>query len=387
MTRTITSTVDSISLTAPQQYSTKKLENLHLKNNKRLCSSLKLKNIFKEKSCIIQHPTMPPKKIRKIENQQTLGKFFSKSATTSTNENQDVSDDEDGANTPKKERKFRPKWLTDYPWLRYDNSKGKGADFVYCAMCTEHEKNSGLHKRAECRNFQNTMFLRHIDTPHHRHAVQIPLELTNKEKFEEKTQSTQDKAIVALLKIIHWMAMEDLPLSKFQSLLSLQQSLGVEDLKILKEHDKLQYDSYFTANELLDSLSKCVEQNIAEKILNSPVITILADESTDISNRKRLVLYIQIISNTMATETFYLCNVECTDSTGKGIADAILSELSARAIPLEKVMSLGTDGASVMTGKRNGVAALLRRLNPHMTNIEIRWLLVPLHPSLCKLCL
>ena len=368
MTRTITSAADSISLTAPQQYSTKRIENLHLKNNKRLCNSLKLKNIFKEKSCIIQHSTMPPKKIRKIENQQTLGKFFGKS--TSTKETLDVSDSEDGANTPKKERKFLPKWLKDYPWLRYDNSKGKGEDFVYCAICTEHEKPSGLHKRAESRNFQNSTFLRHIDTPHHKHAVQIPLELANKEKFEEKTQSTQDKAIVALLKIIHWMAMEDLPLSKFQSLLHLQQSLGVEDLKIFKELDKLQYDSYFTANELLNSLSKCVEQNIAEKILNSPVITILADESTDISNRKRLVLYIQIISNTMATETFYLCNVECTDSTGKGIADAILSELSAREIPLEKVMSLGTDGASVMTGKRNGAAALLRRMNPHMTNIH-----------------
>lgn len=53
-----------------------------------------------------------------------------------------------------------------------------------------------------------------------------------------------------------------------------------------------------------------------QKLDESPVVTVLADESTDISNTKRLVLYAQVISTDMKPSTMFLTNVECTDATG-----------------------------------------------------------------------
>ena len=39
-----------------------------------------------------------------------------------------------------------------------------------------------------------------------------------------------------------------------------------------------------------------------------------------------------------------------TDGTGKGIYDAIMTHLQGRGLVAKKIMGLGTDGASTMTG-------------------------------------
>ncbi|KAL3879846.1 hypothetical protein ACJMK2_032125 [Sinanodonta woodiana] len=44
--------------------------------------------------------------------------------------------------------------------------------------------------------------------------------------------------------------------------------------------------------------------------------------------------------------------------------------MSERGVPISKVMSFGSDGASAMMGKEKGVAAILRRENPHMHNVH-----------------
>ncbi|XP_069115977.1 zinc finger protein 862-like isoform X2 [Argopecten irradians] len=67
----------------------------------------------------------------------------------------------------------------------------------------------------------------------------------------------------------------------------------------------------------------------------------------------------------MKPSTMFLTNVECTDATGRGLAGEIMKELQSRGVQPGKLLSLGSDGASVMTGKHN---AILKRQNPHMIN-------------------
>ena len=143
------------------------------------------------------------------------------------------------------------------------------------------------------------------------------------------------------------------PTNKYKSMMNLHQDLCVPDIAILQTG--INYDSQYTANDLLDSLSAYADNELSQKMCASPFVTILADESTDISNTKRLVIYTQIIDDGMVPSTHYVCNVECTDATGKGIAQAILSEMESRGISKDQIMSFGSDGASVMTGKHNGI--------------------------------
>ena len=56
----------------------------------------------------------------------------------------------------------------------------------------------------------------------------------------------------------------------------------------------------------------------------------------------------------MKPPTRFITNIECSDASGKGIANSILQEFQKRGVGPEKIMSLGSDGASVMTEKNNG---------------------------------
>ena len=103
----------------------------------------------------------------------------------------------------------------------------------------------------------------------------------------------------------------------------------------------------------------------------SPAVTVLADESTDIAVNKRLVLYAQVSDpQTMKVSTEYVTNVKLTEGTGVAIANEIYTQLSLRGVPPGKIMGLGSDGASVMTGKGKGVTGIMLRKNPHLQNVH-----------------
>ena len=54
----------------------------------------------------------------------------------------------------------------------------------------------------------------------------------------------------------------------------------------------------------------------------------------------------------------------------QSIENALLDICSQCEIPFSKVFSFGSDGASVMTGRRTGVATRLRAHNPEMISLH-----------------
>ena len=65
----------------------------------------------------------------------------------------------------------------------------------------------------------------------------------------------------------------------------------------------ISYDSYTTSDDILQCLPDVIDDELKEKLEKSPIVTALADESTDIANHKRLALYTQIISEDMKPST------------------------------------------------------------------------------------
>ena len=49
--------------------------------------------------------------------------------------------------------------------------------------------------------------------------------------------SVQDKAALVLLKCVHGLCLENIPLSKFKSLQSLLHNLGLQDIALLKDDE------------------------------------------------------------------------------------------------------------------------------------------------------
>ena len=119
----------------------------------------------------------------------------------------------------------------------------------------------------------------------------------------------------------------------------------------------------------MDAISSVIDHQVTSQINESPIVTILADESTDITVRHKLCINMRIVNpTTLAPKTLFLTNIRLKDGTGKGMFEAITKELHDRKITLSKVMGLGTDGASAMTGSKEGLAGQFLRVNPHIIN-------------------
>ena len=172
------------------------------------------------------------------------------------------------------------------------------------------------------------------------------------------------------LKVIHWLAKEEVAhTTKFQSLVELAIDLGAKDLKALNKGENAKYTSERTIQEMVHVLSATVEEEILEDIHSSPLVGLLCDESTDIAVTNQLVVYARYIKNGKAY-TRFLKIKELTNGSAPTIERALLELCTEGRIPLEKIAAFGSDGAPVMIGRREGVAAKLKVHIPHLVSIH-----------------
>lgn len=89
--------------------------------------------------------------------------------------------------------------------------------------------------------------------------------------------------------------------------------------------------------------------------------SLLLDESTDISVSKILGISIRYFSRSLKTIiSTFLGLVEIEDGTANSIVNGIKGLLLVLNIEIKKMIGIGTDNATVMTGTNNGVHALLK---------------------------
>jgi hypothetical protein len=101
-----------------------------------------------------------------------------------------------------------------------------------------------------------------------------------------------------------------------------------------------------------------------------PVMGLMMDEATDSSNQSVLLIYRRFVnaSGNCVTQFIGARSLELT--TADGIMDSVLKLMEDRAIDVKEVVGLATDGASVMTGVKKGVATQMKEKNPAMITIH-----------------
>ena len=202
--------------------------------------------------------------------------------------------------------------------------------------------------------------------------MSAPRERKNLEKAVAVVATREEKAVTVAMKAAFWLCTENLPMAKFPSLLKLLRTLQVPDIDALTlDHPSanIDYTSYKSVYGFISVMSEMIDANLVKKAADSPVITVLTDESTDIVINHRLAINIRVVNPIdMQPSTHFLTDVQLLDGKGSSIFAAIKKELETRGIPLKKVYGLGTDGASVMTGRKTGLTGHFLRENPHLAN-------------------
>ena len=96
---------------------------------------------------------------------------------------------------------------------------------------------------------------------------------------------------------------------------------------------------------------------------------ILIDESTDISVRKTMVMYLRHVSKgEMVTD--FVGNIRVADGKADTLISAIVSEMTALKVDPKMLVGLATDGASVMTGRSCGVGVQLLQGSPGLVHVH-----------------
>ncbi|KAK6167086.1 hypothetical protein SNE40_021190 [Patella caerulea] len=112
------------------------------------------------------------------------------------------------------------------------------------------------------------------------------------------------------------------------------------------------------------ALVQTTVDELKDKIASSKFVGLIVDETVNVVTEKKLILFWRVLNNTAKTETIFLGNYSVRSGTAKCIVDKIKEVFKEWGIPLNKVSGLGSDGASVMTGIRNGVGVKLLTKTP-----------------------
>ena len=171
---------------------------------------------------------------------------------------------------------------------------------------------------------------------------------------------------------LYWLAKEEIPTSKMTSLLTLLENMGVREIEYFETR------SEHVLRKMLLLIAKTILQDLLDKIKESDVYALLTDEVTDVSNICQLVSFVKTFNvDKGKAETAFL---DCSDllehspdasPNADAIVTCIMTKFEEFGMEIKKLKAFVSDGASVMTGAKGGVATKLREeFSKSMFNIH-----------------
>ena len=156
----------------------------------------------------------------------------------------------------------------------------------------------------------------------------------------------QEKAVLSALRTVYWLGKEYITTEKYRTLLNFLKLQGCKDLENLTAAKNATYDSVQSAKDFQSVIAESIQSEITEKLQKSSFVSVMTDESTDISVSKKLVIYAKLTSDCIIPETHFLTNITIEEKlcTTSCVAQKTKSVLAACGVSLHKVMSFGSDG-------------------------------------------
>ena len=243
---------------------------------------------------------------------------------------------------------------------------------MFCSLCRTYDvkQYNGLKiwndvPNVRCRTQTISTHFNETEKSMHQDAIRANNRHKNSyfDREEEKKVTTlKNEVYYKVFQALYWVAKEEIASSKITSLLTLIEKLGVDEIKHFETRSEP------VLRKMLLLISQTIIQDLVEKIKESNVYGLLTDEVTDVSNICQLVSFIKYFDMNKGTaDTVF---IDCSDllkysPVASPNADAIVSCITKKFdelhIEIAKLKAFVSDGASVMTGKKGGVATKLRK--------------------------
>ena len=277
--------------------------------------------------------------------------------------------------------RFQHQWILDkqlsycektgFNWLVYEEGSG-----MFCLLCRKHDV-ANLQNKSKKFNSEPAVRFKRKSVEEHstsqQHKAAVNAELLSRvsvfqKELEEREKSKEDVYFNAFL-ALYWIAKEEIANTKFTSLLELVEKMGLSNLKFFEHR------SGGSVRELFILMGEMVKSEVVKKAQQASCMGLLIDEVMDIAQREQLVSFIRYVDpDTHEVKTDFLAVNDILENSSSANAETIKSvvvkQLSDCDLDINKLSGLSTDGASVMVGKENGVAAKLKREAKMLLNVH-----------------
>lgn len=267
-----------------------------------------------------------------------------------------------------------PAWKTEFRWLefvRQDEQVG-----LLCKICAKYNKTPrngrGSWTKVPCFTLRKDKIKRHENSRMHKAAISLEADRAGggiAQAFSGLI-TCEMKAAVGCCKCIYWLCKNEIPhTTVYPNLLELAEQLGCEYFKALKVGRNATYTSPQIVEEFIGVINNIIETNTLNVFKESAYFSLMADETTDVSILKQLVLYGRAVEKGKLKSSF-LKMIDLEDGKANTITNAIVSYLESADLDIKRMSSFGSDGASVMIGCRTGVATQLLGHNEQMMSVH-----------------
>ena len=134
-----------------------------------------------------------------------------------------------------------------------------------------------------CKNYRTSALSRRAETCDHKNVLMAAMMQTDLKKAMEKALSRQEKGITTAQKVAYWLAKENVATRKFSSLMNLLCQTRCPHVDKLSCGENANYISDQAAEEFQEACAKVITNEIEKEIQQSRFLSVLVDESTDIS--------------------------------------------------------------------------------------------------------
>ncbi|UYV63152.1 hypothetical protein LAZ67_2003299 [Cordylochernes scorpioides] len=168
---------------------------------------------------------------------------------------------------------------------------------------------------------------------------------------------------IKLFRTAYNIAKTNRPYSDYENHITLQTLNGIKLGSTLH--------SRYSATQIINHIACEMRKMLVAKILSTnSKITILIDESTTLSNKSTLVIFLKAYLGGESIDYIFfdLCELQCQDS--ENIEKELLNTLYKHGLNEEYLkenwIAIATDGASVMVGRHSGVVTRLKQKFPKL---------------------
>ena len=279
-----------------------------------------------------------------------------------------------------KKDKFQHEWLfeanvfcekTGLRWLVFVEGEG-----MYCLICkkykcTNQQNKSDIFNEKPSVRYKTTAINEHAQSQ--KHSAAISCEMMNRvsvfQKELDERQKVNDDILYKVFYSIYWLAKEGIANRKAAGLFTLLEKLGVSDLKYFDHR------SPASVREMFSTLGCALKEKVVKRAKTAGCFGLLVDDVSDISVMEQMITFIQFYDEDSSEVTVEFLSVdnllEKNDSANAtAMFETITSNLQACTLSTKKLIGLATDGASVMVGRKNGLAAKLKEVNHRLVSVH-----------------